>query len=199
MNDTLRAHKDFRNPSIYEKLIQYCDIDEFGTNYPPVRFTSLTVWRRGQATGTQTGLPLAYTAHGSLLHQVRKSRGVLLFRRRSSYPMKFQKKVSDIVKLSISVKVYYMLILMCCFHSNVIELGTCSLTHVYIAKSGGSQELYDPSIWGKQSFYEELAKVQKEDMERREKERKERTKVSQTRSEGTHQGEPNTERRNAPR
>ena len=37
MNDKLRAHKDFRNPSIYEKLIQFCDIDEFGTNYPPVR------------------------------------------------------------------------------------------------------------------------------------------------------------------
>ncbi|XP_043241738.1 SAP30-binding protein-like isoform X2 [Amphibalanus amphitrite] len=73
MNDKLRAHKDFRNPSIYEKLIQFCNIDEFGTNYPP--------------------------------------------------------------------------------------------------------ELYDPSIWGKQSYYEELAKVQKEDMERREKERKERTKV----------------------
>ena len=36
MNDKLRAHKDFRNPSIYEKLIQFCDIDEFGTNYPPV-------------------------------------------------------------------------------------------------------------------------------------------------------------------
>ncbi|XP_037073046.1 SAP30-binding protein-like [Pollicipes pollicipes] len=73
MNDRLRSHKDFRNPSIYEKLITFCDIDEFGTNYPP--------------------------------------------------------------------------------------------------------ELYDPSIWGKQSYYDDLARVQKEDMERREKERKERTKV----------------------
>ncbi|KAF2363690.1 SAP30-binding protein [Trinorchestia longiramus] len=37
--------------------------------------------------------------------------------------------------------------------------------------------LYDPHCWGKESFYEELARVQKEEMEKREKERKERTKV----------------------
>jgi len=73
MNERLRKPKNFRNPSIYEKLIAFCEIDEFGTNYPP--------------------------------------------------------------------------------------------------------ELYDPTIWGKQSYYDELARVQKEDMERREKERKERTKV----------------------
>lgn len=38
-------------------------------------------------------------------------------------------------------------------------------------------ELYDPSIWGKESFYDELAKAQKIEMDKREKERKERTKV----------------------
>ena len=31
-NDLLRR-KDFRNPSIYERLVQYCGIDERGTNY----------------------------------------------------------------------------------------------------------------------------------------------------------------------
>ena len=76
----------------------------------------------------------------------------------------------------------------------MLELETpYSLT---LSISLGVQELYDPSIWGKQSFYEELAKVQKEDMERREKERKERTKVSRTLREGTHQGKPYTERGN---
>ena len=38
-------------------------------------------------------------------------------------------------------------------------------------------DLYDPHCWGKESFYEHLARVQKEDMEKREKEKKERTKV----------------------
>lgn len=35
MIGTIERRKDFRNPSIYEKLIAYCDIDEFGSNYPP--------------------------------------------------------------------------------------------------------------------------------------------------------------------
>lgn len=35
MNRLIQQRKDFRNPSIYEKLIQFCDINEFGTNYPP--------------------------------------------------------------------------------------------------------------------------------------------------------------------
>ncbi|KAG8192754.1 hypothetical protein JTE90_009774 [Oedothorax gibbosus] len=35
MNASIQRRKDFRNPSIYEKLIQYCNIDEQGTNYPP--------------------------------------------------------------------------------------------------------------------------------------------------------------------
>lgn len=35
MNKLIQERKEFRNPSIYEKLIQFCDIDELGTNYPP--------------------------------------------------------------------------------------------------------------------------------------------------------------------
>lgn len=35
MNKVIQERKEFRNPSIYEKLIQFCDIDELGTNYPP--------------------------------------------------------------------------------------------------------------------------------------------------------------------
>lgn len=74
MNFLIQKRKDFRNPSIYEKLLQFCNINESGTNYPP--------------------------------------------------------------------------------------------------------HLYDPLRWGKESFYEELARLQREDMEKRQKERKEKTKVS---------------------
>lgn len=35
MNDTIQKRIDFRNPSIYEKLVVFCKIDELGTNYPP--------------------------------------------------------------------------------------------------------------------------------------------------------------------
>ncbi|CAH1954723.1 unnamed protein product [Acanthoscelides obtectus] len=35
MNLLIQKRKDFRNPSIYEKLIQFCDLNELGTNYPP--------------------------------------------------------------------------------------------------------------------------------------------------------------------
>lgn len=73
MNRVIQQRKDFRNPSIYEKLIQYCKINELGTNYPT--------------------------------------------------------------------------------------------------------EYYDPLRWGKESFYEELAKVQKTEMDKREKERKDKAKV----------------------
>lgn len=38
MNEVILQRKDFRNPSIYEKLIQFCHINELGTNYPPERF-----------------------------------------------------------------------------------------------------------------------------------------------------------------
>ena len=39
------------------------------------------------------------------------------------------------------------------------------------------QELYDPSLWGEESYYDELAKAQKIEMDKREKDKKERTKV----------------------
>lgn len=35
MNKIIQERKEFRNPSIYEKLISFCDINELGTNYPP--------------------------------------------------------------------------------------------------------------------------------------------------------------------
>ncbi|NXC80946.1 S30BP protein, partial [Cercotrichas coryphoeus] len=38
MNSIIQKKKAFRNPSIYEKLIQFCSIDEFGTNYPKDMF-----------------------------------------------------------------------------------------------------------------------------------------------------------------
>lgn len=72
-NSLIQNKKNFRNPSIYEKLIEFCHIDEKGTNMPP--------------------------------------------------------------------------------------------------------EVYDPHIWGKESFYDELDKAQRKDMERREKEKKEKTKI----------------------
>jgi len=34
LNRVIQMKKEFRNPSIYEKLIQYCQIDETGTNLP---------------------------------------------------------------------------------------------------------------------------------------------------------------------
>ncbi|CAF0944120.1 unnamed protein product [Didymodactylos carnosus] len=39
------------------------------------------------------------------------------------------------------------------------------------------EELYDPHWWGKDSYYDELGKAQKLEMEKREKERKDRTKI----------------------
>lgn len=32
--DMVRKNKNFRNPAIFEKMISYCDIDEFGTELP---------------------------------------------------------------------------------------------------------------------------------------------------------------------
>ncbi|XP_054913419.1 SAP30-binding protein [Poeciliopsis prolifica] len=39
-NSHIQKKKEFRNPSIYEKLIQFCGIDELGTNYPKDMFDS---------------------------------------------------------------------------------------------------------------------------------------------------------------
>ncbi|NWS32660.1 S30BP protein, partial [Polioptila caerulea] len=38
MNCITQKKKEFRNPSIYEKLIQFCPIDEIGSNYPKDMF-----------------------------------------------------------------------------------------------------------------------------------------------------------------
>ncbi|NWT91918.1 S30BP protein, partial [Urocynchramus pylzowi] len=38
LNYIIQNKKEFRNPSIYEKLIQFCSIDEIGTNYPKDMF-----------------------------------------------------------------------------------------------------------------------------------------------------------------
>lgn len=35
LNQYIQDRKDFRNPSIYDKLIQFCNINELGTNFPP--------------------------------------------------------------------------------------------------------------------------------------------------------------------
>uniref|UniRef100_A0A182QYE4 SAP30-binding protein n=1 Tax=Anopheles farauti TaxID=69004 RepID=A0A182QYE4_9DIPT len=37
-NRIIQERKEFRNPSIYEKLIHFCDINELGTNYQPEIF-----------------------------------------------------------------------------------------------------------------------------------------------------------------
>ncbi|NXS29955.1 S30BP protein, partial [Pomatostomus ruficeps] len=34
LNHIIQSMKEFRNPSIYEELVQFCAIDEIGTNYP---------------------------------------------------------------------------------------------------------------------------------------------------------------------
>lgn len=34
VNQQIQKRKDLRNPSIYEKLIILCNIDEYGTNFP---------------------------------------------------------------------------------------------------------------------------------------------------------------------
>ena len=36
MNFSIQQRKQFRNPSLYEKLIDHLDIEELGTNYPEV-------------------------------------------------------------------------------------------------------------------------------------------------------------------
>lgn len=94
MNKLIQERKEFRNPSIYEKLIQYCDIDELGTNYQPEIYD-----------------PLQWGKKSIALHWL------ILF----AYTMR-------------------------------------------------------PTISGKESFFEELARVQKLEMEKREKEKRENIK-----------------------
>ena len=43
-NKSVERDKDFRNPSIYEKMIEFCGIDEYGTNYPTHLFDP-SLWR----------------------------------------------------------------------------------------------------------------------------------------------------------
>lgn len=38
LNQYIQDKKEFRNPSIYDKLIQFCNINELGTNFPPEIF-----------------------------------------------------------------------------------------------------------------------------------------------------------------
>lgn len=91
MNAIIQQRKDFRNPSIYEKLIQFCGINELGNNDKQCTVYCIKYF------------------------------GVL----GTNYP----------------------------------------------------PQIYDPLRWGKESFYEELAKVQKVEMEKREKERKSKVEV----------------------
>ncbi|KAI6657594.1 hypothetical protein LOD99_337 [Oopsacas minuta] len=43
-NKAVEQDKNFRNPSIYEKMIEFCGIDEYGTNYPTHLFDP-SLWR----------------------------------------------------------------------------------------------------------------------------------------------------------
>nr|XP_014287582.1 SAP30-binding protein [Halyomorpha halys] len=45
-NSVIQNKKSFRNPSIYEKLIEFCDINEFGTNYQPAVYDP-NKWGKG--------------------------------------------------------------------------------------------------------------------------------------------------------
>lgn len=53
MNKLIQERKEFRNPSIYEKLIQYCDINELGTNYPPEIYDPLQWGKFNFVNGSQ--------------------------------------------------------------------------------------------------------------------------------------------------
>jgi hypothetical protein len=43
-NAKIQELKSFRNPSIYDKLLEYCDVDELGTNYPEDLYPSHSWW-----------------------------------------------------------------------------------------------------------------------------------------------------------
>ena len=42
-NKIIQNKKEFRNPSIYEKLIDHLGLDEMGSNYPLVRLKSIKI------------------------------------------------------------------------------------------------------------------------------------------------------------
>lgn len=48
LNRAIQSRKDFRNPSIYEKLIVYLGIEELGTNFPKEDYNPKT-WRKAPA------------------------------------------------------------------------------------------------------------------------------------------------------
>ncbi|KAK8765101.1 hypothetical protein V5799_032293 [Amblyomma americanum] len=43
INTFIQSHKGYRNPSYYAELVKYCEMDEWGTNYPP-EMGSEPVW-----------------------------------------------------------------------------------------------------------------------------------------------------------
>ncbi len=47
MNFSIQQRKQFRNPSIYEKLIDHLDIEEIGTNYPTVSYLRRSFYKWG--------------------------------------------------------------------------------------------------------------------------------------------------------
>lgn len=102
MNKLIQERKEFRNPSIYEKLIQFCDIDELGTNYPPELYD-----------------PMQWTSKCDIIFD-------------------FPTEWNDIF------------LIVCGFSFSLL---------VWFSRSDS-----------KESFYEELAKVQKIEMDKREKE-----------------------------
>lgn len=100
MNAVIQLRKDFRNPSIYEKLIQFCGINELG-----------------------------------------------------------------------------MFLIFCILFMNQNYIFNFALYLVILLGTNYPPSIYDPLKWSKESYYEELAKVQKSEMEKKEKERKSKVEV----------------------
>ena len=55
MNTSIQWRKDFRNPSIYEKLIEFIGIDDKGTNFPPNLYNP-SIWGSGSYFDDLAGL-----------------------------------------------------------------------------------------------------------------------------------------------
>ena len=43
-NTIIQSNKEFRNPSIYEKLINHLELDEMGSNYPLVSVVVFNIY-----------------------------------------------------------------------------------------------------------------------------------------------------------